>query len=99
VDGAVFSPFEGTQHWLVRRLLRAFRKMSPKPGTKILRPITTLILLSIASSGNVDLSIHDDSGSSLCTTPNLWCGKRRCSLIFLLMDQRSMVSHTGGEMG
>jgi hypothetical protein len=54
------SPFVGEQEWLVKRLLRAFRKMSPKPAQKSRRPITTLILLAIARSGNVDLSIHDE---------------------------------------
>jgi hypothetical protein len=45
---------------MVRRLLRAFKKMSPKPAKQKRRPITTLILVMIAQANLIDLSLHDE---------------------------------------
>jgi hypothetical protein len=59
-ENGLSTPFEGPQEWMVRRLLRAFKKMSPKPAKQKRRPITTLILVMIAQAHLVDLSLHDE---------------------------------------
>jgi hypothetical protein len=54
------TPFEGAQEWMVRRLLRAFKKLSPKPAKQKRRPITTVILVMIAQANLIDMKQHDE---------------------------------------
>jgi hypothetical protein len=59
-ENGLETPFSGPEEWMVLRLLRAFKKMSPKPAKKKRRPITTMILVMIAEANLVDLAIHDE---------------------------------------
>jgi hypothetical protein len=53
-------PFVGKEAWMVKRLRRAFKKMSKKPAKQRRRPLTTLILMSIPEApGVLDLTLHD----------------------------------------
>jgi hypothetical protein len=54
------DPFVGPQEWVIKRLVRAFKKMSPKPAKQQRRPITTVILIMAAEQRLVDFSDHDE---------------------------------------
>jgi hypothetical protein len=59
-ENALPNPFEGAQEWVIKRLIRAFQKMSPKPATQRRRPITTVILIMVMERALIDFSKHDE---------------------------------------
>ena len=58
-EHALPDPFGGPMEWVIKRLIRAFKKMSPKPGKQRRRPITTVILMMVADSNTLDFTLHD----------------------------------------